>query len=129
MSHIANFISVIKVGVKCSKTHVKYNRGPKFLINFIKAIYSEGLILRYAATYEAGVLSIKIFLKPNLIKDIRIVSTPGRKSYVSVYNLKSSVFKNPRVVYILSTSSLGIVSSNIAIEKNVGGELLCKISF
>ena len=126
MSHIANFISTIKVGVKCSKTQVKYSKGPKFLISFIKAIYSEGLITRYVVSQEKF-LTITVFLKPLLIKDIKIVSTPGRKMYIPVYLLKSYVYKNPRALYFISTSKYGIVSSNFALEKNVGGEILCLI--
>lgn len=128
MSHIANFISAIKVGVKCSKTQIKYDKGPKFLVDFIKAVYSEGLIFRYVVL-SGKVLSIRVFLKPHLIKDIKIVSTPGRKVYTSVYHLKSAAFKNPRTVFIISTSALGIISSNVALQKNVGGEILCKIKF
>src|SRR6201999_2778078 len=103
MSHISNFISCIKVGVQCHKTQIKYSKGPKFLINLIKAVYSEGLVLRYVVLQEKF-LTITVFLKPHLIKDIKIVSTPGRKVYISVYLLKSWVFKNPRTLYFISTS-------------------------
>jgi ribosomal protein S8 len=126
MSHIANFISCIKVGVKCSKTQVGYSGGPKFLVNFIRAVYSEGLITRYVVS-QKDVLSIKVFLKPGLIKDIKIISTPGRKMYISVYKLKSLLFKNPRIIYFISSSAYGIISVNKALEKNTGGELLCSI--
>ena len=116
MSHIANFISCIKVGVKCSKTQVEYSKGPKFLIDLIKVIYSEGLIYRYVVSRK-DFLTITVFLKPNLIKDIKIVSTPGRKLYTSVYNLESAVFKNPRAMYFISTSKHGIISSDTALKK------------
>lgn len=128
MSHIANFISCIKVGVKCSKTQIKYSRGPRFLINLIKAIYEEGLVLRYVVSQE-DFLTITVFLKPNLIKDIKIRSTPGRKVHESVYNIQSEVFRNPRTLLFISTSKYGIVSSNFALQKNVGGEILCSIKF
>ena len=45
MSHIANFISAIKVGVSVLKRKLSIQKGPKFLINLIKAIYGEGLVL------------------------------------------------------------------------------------
>lgn len=128
MSHIANFISSIKVGVQCSKMQVKYSGGPKFLINLIKAIHGEGLVLRYVVSQE-NFLTITVFLKPRLIKDIKIVSTPGRKLYMSVYVLQGLIFKDPRTLYFLSTSKYGIVSGNFALEKNVGGEVLCVIKF
>jgi ribosomal protein S8 len=126
MSHIANFISCIKVGVKCSKAQVAYSRGPKFLINFAKAIYSEGLIARYVVSQD-DVLTIKMFLKPGLIKDIKIISTPGRKCYASVYALKSMFFRHPRTIYFISSSAYGIIPISKALEKNSGGEVLCFI--
>lgn len=126
MSHIANFISAVKVGVKCSKTQIKYAKGPKFLINLIKAIHGEGLVLRYVVSHEKF-LTITVFLKTNLIKEIKIVSTPGRKLYTSNYCLRSVIFRDPRTLYFISTSKYGIVSSNFALEKNVGGEVLCYI--
>jgi ribosomal protein S8 len=126
MNHVANFISCIKVGVKCSKTQVAYSGGPKFLINLAKTIYSEGLIVRYVVS-QNDVLSIKMFLKPGLIKNIKIISTPGRRVYAPVRGLKSSFFKNPRKIYFISSSAHGIVSINKALEKNTGGEVLCFI--
>jgi ribosomal protein S8 len=128
MSHIANLISCIKVGVKCSKTQIYYSGGPKFLVNLIKAIYDEGLVLRYVVSRE-NFLTITVFLKSNLIKDIKIVSTPGRKLYTTVYQLQSEVFKNPRFIYFISTSRYGIISSNTALKMNVGGEVLCVVKF
>jgi ribosomal protein S8 len=128
MSHIANFISCIKVGVKCSKTRVKYSGGPKFLINLIKAIYDEGLVIRYVVLKE-NFLTITVFLKQNLIKDIRVISTPGRKVYTSVYLLRSWVFKSPRSLFFISTSKYGIISSDFALKMNVGGEVLCIVKF
>jgi ribosomal protein S8 len=49
--------------------------------------------------------------------------------FISAYKLKSLVYLNQRKMYIISTAAFGIVSSDTAIKNNVGGELLCEVSF
>jgi ribosomal protein S8 len=125
VSHIANFVACIQRGVQCHKTVVGYPNGPKFLKNIASVLYSEGLIMRYVIENDPA--RVSVYLKAGVIRRVKIVSTPGRKYHVSSYKLASLVYKNPRVVYIVSTAYLGIVSSRIALSKNLGGEVLCSI--
>ena len=74
-----------------------------------------------------------IFLKykknnSSLIKDIKLISKPGKKYYVSNYKLKALIHNNYFCNYILSTTS-GIIEGQKALDMNIGGELLLKITF
>jgi len=126
MSHLANLISSINVGIKCSKTDVHYAYGTKFLKSFVKAIYSANLINRYSFLEKNGKLLLSMELKLSFLKNVKMLSKPGRKLYISVYQLKSLLYKNNRKVYIISTSTMGVIHSGIAINNNIGGELLCE---
>jgi small subunit ribosomal protein S8 len=77
---------------------------------------------------RAGVAEIKIELKYSegepVIKEIKRVSTPGRRVYSKIKDL-------PRVynglgIAILSTPR-GVMSDNEARAANVGGEVLCQV--
>jgi ribosomal protein S8 len=126
MSHLANFISCVKVGIQCHKTSIHYNSGTKFLKNFIKAVYEARLIDRYTFLKIDKAHVITADLRPNILKNVRMISKPGRKIYVSVYQLKSLLYKNTRKTYILSTSTKGVIDGRKAVEDNIGGELLCE---
>jgi small subunit ribosomal protein S8 len=59
-----------------------------------------------------------------VIKDIKRVSTPGRRVYSSVRDLPTVA--NGLGVAILSTPK-GVMSDSRARNENVGGEILCNV--
>jgi small subunit ribosomal protein S8 len=59
-----------------------------------------------------------------IISGLKRVSKPGRRVYVSVYDIP--MVQNGLGICILSTSK-GIMEGGKAREANVGGELLCEI--
>ncbi len=59
------------------------------------------------------------------ISDIKIVSKPSVREYVTAQELKRK--SNEFGMHILSTNK-GIMSANEALEKGLGGELICKVS-
>ena len=81
-------------------------------------------------TDEKGHPSIKIALKwdaatkGNAIKDLKRVSRPGLRQYVSVGDMPRVL--NGLGIAILSTSK-GIMTDAKARKENVGGEVLCYI--
>lgn len=58
------------------------------------------------------------------LREVKRVSKPGRRVYVSVKDLKSCY--NGFGVYILSTVK-GVMADHMARSCNVGGELLCRV--
>lgn len=89
----------------------------------------EGFIRGYARIdYQNGKSEIEIELKyfdgRPVIREIKRVSTPGRRVYSSVRELPTVA--NGFGVAILSTPK-GVMSDTRARQENVGGEVLCSI--
>lgn len=59
------------------------------------------------------------------ISDIKIVSKPSVRIYVAAKELKVKGYEFG--MYVLSTSK-GIMSDKEALDKGLGGELICKVS-
>lgn len=103
--------------------------GSKLRARVLDVLKAEGYIRDYATTdFGNGRTEFSIELKyyegEPVIRTIQRVSKPGRRVYASVDN-------TPRVadglgVTILSTSQ-GVMADHEARERNVGGEVLCKV--
>lgn len=59
-----------------------------------------------------------------VIKELKIVSKPGRRVYTNVANMPC-VYNNLGIA-VLSTSK-GIMSNKEALRQNVGGEVICTV--
>jgi small subunit ribosomal protein S8 len=103
--------------------------GSKLRARVLEVLKSEGYIRDYATTdYGNGRTEFSIELKYfdglPVIRKIERVSKPGRRVYASVDTM-------PRVADGLGTTILstpqGVMADHEAREKNVGGEVLCKI--
>ena len=95
----------------------------------LDVLADEGYIRGYARVdYNGGKSEFEIDLKyfdgEPVIKDIKRVSTPGRRVYSSVKNLPTVA--NGLGVSILSTPK-GVMSDSQARNENVGGEILCSV--
>ena len=95
----------------------------------LEVLMEEGYIRGYARVdYDGGKSEFEIELKyfdgAPAIKDIKRVSTPGRRVYSSVKDLPTVA--NGLGVSILSTPK-GVMSDSQARTENVGGEILCSV--
>jgi small subunit ribosomal protein S8 len=103
--------------------------GSQLRARVLEVLKTEGYIRDYSQTeFGNGRTEFSIELKyydgQPVIRSIQRVSKPGRRVY-------SSVSTMPRVadglgITILSTPQ-GVMSDHEAREKNVGGEVLCKV--
>jgi small subunit ribosomal protein S8 len=103
--------------------------GSKLRARVLDVLKSEGFIRDYSSTdFGNGRTEFEIELKYYdglpVIRSIERVSKPGRRVY-------SSVDAMPRVadglgITILSTPQ-GVMADHEARERNVGGEVLCKV--
>lgn len=101
----------------------------KMRANLLEVLKREGYIRDYSVKKnDNGLSEISIELKYSegqpVIKEIKRVSTPGRRVY-------SKIKAVPRVynglgISILSTPR-GVLSDKEAREANVGGEVLCRV--
>jgi small subunit ribosomal protein S8 len=95
----------------------------------LDVLVEEGFIRGYTRTdYDGGRAEFDIELKyfdgEPVIKEIKRISTPGRRVYSSVKDLPTVA--NGLGVAILSTPK-GVMSDSRARTENVGGEILCNV--
>ncbi|MEJ2662657.1 MAG: 30S ribosomal protein S8 [Spirochaetia bacterium] len=101
----------------------------KLKLEIIKILKNEGFIKNFKKHTEENRNYIRIFLKYDdkntpIIHGLQRVSTPGRRFY-SGYRDMPRVF-NGYGVLIVSTSE-GVTTGKKAVDKKLGGELLCNI--
>jgi small subunit ribosomal protein S8 len=102
--------------------------GSKLRANVLDVLQAEGYIRGYSSVEQNGQSEFEIELKyydgEPVIRDIERISKPGRRVYASVRNL-------PRVMNGLGLSILstpqGVMSDSEARDKNIGGEVLCRV--
>jgi small subunit ribosomal protein S8 len=95
----------------------------------LDVLTSEGYIRGYARIdHKNGLSELEIELKYSngqpAIREIKRISTPGRRVYSAVRDLRTVA--NGLGVAILSTPK-GVMSDTQAREENVGGEVLCSV--
>ena len=103
--------------------------GSRLRARVLEVLKSEGYIRDYSSVEHAGgrselEIELKYFDGEPVIKDIKRVSTPGRRVYSSVKDLPTVA--NGLGVAILSTPK-GVMSDSRARNENVGGEILCNV--
>ena len=90
----------------------------------------EGFIRGYAEVEfkETGRKELEIELKYHegrpVIRELKRVSTPGRRVYASVKELKPH---RPGLGISIVSTPQGVMTDANAREKNVGGEVLCQV--
>ena len=97
--------------------------------NVLDVLQREGYIRGwFEEELRPGIKELRVELKYDngrpVIKDIKRVSTPGRRVYSSVKDLPTVA--NGLGVAILSTPK-GVMSDSRARSENVGGEILCNV--
>ena len=94
----------------------------------LDVLQTEGFIRGYAEVEVKGQRELEIELKYHegqpVIRELKRVSTPGRRVYSSVKDLKPH--RAGLGVSIISTPQ-GLMTDTAAREKNVGGEVLCQV--
>ncbi|MDE2135120.1 MAG: 30S ribosomal protein S8 [Alphaproteobacteria bacterium] len=95
----------------------------------LDVLQAEGFIRGYAEVeFKTGLRELEIELKYHegrpVIRELKRVSTPGRRVYASVKDLKPH--RQGLGVSIVSTPQ-GLMTDTVAREKNVGGEVLCQV--
>ena len=101
----------------------------KFRAKILDVLKQEGYILDYKILPDdknKGSFSVNLKYTDGLpvIKEIKRVSKPGRRIYAKATSIPK--IQNGLGLAIVSTSK-GIMSDNDARNKNIGGEIICRI--
>ena len=101
----------------------------KWKLEIVKILKNEGYIKNFKKVTQESISYIRIFLKYDdrmnpIIHGVEKISTPGRRVY-------SGYKKMPRVYNgygtIIVSTSTGVTTGRKALEKKVGGELICSV--
>jgi len=130
-NYVADMLIRIKNGQKAQLDAVTlHSNMPKFCFKILEILYQEGFIRGFKINYKSNnVKVVKVLLKyensgASVMKNVTLVSTPGRRVYASVRSLWT--IKNGTGIYILSTPK-GVMIDRDARILNLGGEVLCAI--
>ena len=98
-------------------------------VRVLDVLQSEGYIRGYAEVeFKDGQRELEIELKYHegrpVIRELKRVSTPGRRVYASVRDLRPH--RSGLGLSIVSTPQ-GVMTDTNAREKNVGGEVICRV--
>lgn len=98
-------------------------------VRVLDVLQAEGFIRGYAEMEFKGALKeLEIELKYHegrpVIRELKRVSTPGRRVYASVRDLRPH--RSGLGLSIVSTPQ-GVMTDTSAREKNVGGEVICRV--
>ncbi len=101
----------------------------KLKLEIVKILKTEGYIKNFKRVTQDGLNCIRVFLKyddknASVIHGLERVSKPGRRVYSGYKDL-------PRVYNgfgtLIVSTSVGVTTGKKACEKQIGGELLCKV--
>lgn len=125
---IGDLLSRIRNGQLRGKAKIT-SPNSRLRTRLLDVLQTEGFIRGYAEVeFKDGLKQLEIELKYHegrpVIRELKRVSTPGRRVYASVKELKPH--RQGLGVSIVSTPQ-GVMTDTVAREKNVGGEVLCQV--
>ena len=125
---LGDMLTRIRNGQRAQKATVTAPAS-RFRAEVLEVLRSEGYIRGYSqAVIRNGINELTIELKYHdgqpVIKEIRRVSTPGRRVYSRIKDLRS--IYGGLGISILSTTN-GVLSDTEARAEHVGGEVLCQV--
>lgn len=125
---IADYLTRIRNGLQAKKKFVDV---PSSILKrkMSRILLDQGFIIKYIIIDDGKQGILRIWPKYDslgnpVIHNIKRISTPGRRSYVSVEELPR--VKNNLGISIITTPK-GIITAREAKRQNVGGEVLCEI--
>jgi small subunit ribosomal protein S8 len=123
---ISDTVTRIKNGFIGHKNSISVLKS-KQILSLINVLEEEGFI----KGYTEGKYTLNIWLKyvegASVIQNIKVVSKPSKRVYFSIPDLIDWRNKiNTFDILILSTTQ-GILTDKVALEKGIGGEILCII--
>jgi len=127
MSLLSNMLSIVKVG--CNARHLQVTvQNSKLCINVLSVLYKLGYIRGFIVKDKKDIIVLLKYInnKP-VIRNIAVISTPGRRTYIKHKKLEKFLKKKDSGFLLLSTSK-GILTDEESNLFKIGGEALLKIS-
>jgi small subunit ribosomal protein S8 len=126
MSLLSNMLSIVKVG--CNARHLQVTvQNSKLCINVLSVLYKLGYIRGFIVKKKNIIILLKYINNKPVIRNIAVISTPGRRTYIKHKKLEKFLKKKDSGFLLLSTSK-GILTDEESNIFKIGGEALLKIS-
>jgi small subunit ribosomal protein S8 len=128
MSLLSNMLSIVKVG--CNARHLQVTvQNSKLCINVLSVLYKLGYIRGFIVKDKKKniIILLKYINNKPVIRNIAVISTPGRRTYIKHKKLEKFLKKKDSGFLLLSTSK-GILTDEESNIFKIGGEALLKIS-
>ena len=127
MSLLSNMLSIVKVG--CNARHLQVTvQNSKLCINVLSVLYKLGYIRGFIIKDQKNItILLKYINNKPVIRNIAVISTPGRRTYIKHKKLEKFLKKKDSGFLLLSTSK-GILTDEESNIFKIGGEALLKIS-
>ena len=121
---IANNLAILRNAQNSHKAEaVLYNS--KILYEIVKILRLEGYIRGFSLKSSSITVFLKYLNNKSPLNSIFLISKPSKRVFYTYKDLIKKV--SHRGIFVLSTSK-GILSSNDAIKKHLGGEVLFYIN-
>ncbi len=128
MYTIGDFLIQLKNAYLASKKEVILPYS-KIVVSVGEILAKEGYVKKTSVTEEEGRKMVHVELlyknKRPALKDVKLISKPSMHKYVTKTNIKR--IAGNYGISVLSTSH-GVMTGKDALQKGVGGELLCEIA-
>lgn len=95
----------------------------KIILQVAETLKREGFLDSVEVVGTRVKVRLSVFQKTMVLSDVKIVSRPGLRIYMSVEDLES--YKKPDVLIL--TTPKGVVSGDEARKMRVGGEVIAKV--
>jgi small subunit ribosomal protein S8 len=125
---IADYLTRVRNGLQAKKKFIDIPAS-NIKRKMTRILLEQGFVKRYIILDDGSQGIIRIWLKydelgNSVIHNIKRISTPGRRAYVSVDELPR--VKNNLGISIITTPK-GVITAREARRQNVGGEVLCEV--
>lgn len=125
---LGDLVSKLNIASKGHLTSI-FVRRSRMSVELLSILYINGLIRGFNVQGNTLKVFLKYYQNKSLFKELKLVSTPGRRVFWTL-NYLSNKFNNNAFsgFYILSTNK-GLITSNSALLSSfLSGEVILKIS-
>lgn len=124
--HIGSLIARINLAVAHNKNCIIEKKSP-IGFKILTLLLKNHFIKNFIVSKSDFVIFLRYNPQLSVIKSIKVISSPSKRIFVSIYDLQSLINLNPCSFFILSTDK-GLMLGKDCSNLNLGGELLFSIN-
>jgi len=124
--HIGSLISRINLAISHNKNCIIEKKSPIGL-KILTMLLENHFIKNFIISKNFFIIFLRYGTKLSVIKNVKVLSTPSKREFVTVYDLQSIINLNSCSFFILSTNK-GLLMGKDCLSLNLGGELLFSIN-